>query len=518
MKLRWKMKPTSGLKHELLANIGGVGWSALAQLVCIPLYIKFLGIEAFGLIGFYLVLQALLQILDFGLSPTINREMARYSVQPEKAAEARDLVRTLEAGYWLIGLIIGGAIMAASPWLATHWIKATAIPVHAVKQAVMLMGVLAVFQWPFTFYQGGLMGLRRQVLLNTFRVITTTLTSGGAVLVVWLVSPTITAFLLWQIAVSAVQAVLFSFLLWRSLSGSAWAARFRPGLIRNIWRFAAGMSGIAIVGLLLTQIDKVLVSKLLSLRVFGYYALAWSVAGGLLIIAGAVFNVIFPRMSAQVAAGDNHGVRQSYHRGAQLMAVVILPLAAVLSLFSFDVLHLWTRSVETAAMTAPILRVLVVGSALNSLLNLPYALQLAFGWTKLSFLAGLAAVAVIIPLMFPMIKHFGPVGAAAMWVVLNFLNLVIVVPIMHRRLLPGELWRYFGDVGWPLISVAGTTILVRWAFANVTSQVLILAVLASAWLASSVVAVLAAPQVRSWTLARLMKTNLEGVRGVGSFT
>src|SRR6266446_1136965 len=111
------------------------------QLACIPLYIKFMGIEAYGLIGFYLVLQAMLQVLDLGLSPTMNREMARYSVQPGKAEAARDLVRTLEICYWLIGLLIGAGIVSASPWIARHWIHANAIPVRNVMQAVMLMGI-----------------------------------------------------------------------------------------------------------------------------------------------------------------------------------------------------------------------------------------------------------------------------------------------------------------------------------------------------------------------------------------
>src|ERR1700679_3725463 len=153
-------------RHGLLANFAGSGWSAMMQLVCVPFYIKFMGIEAFGLIGFYLVFQSIAQILDLGLSPTINREMARYSVQPEKAAEARDLVRTLEAGYWLIGVVIGVVVLAAAPVIATHWIKAGTIPVRDVQRTVMLIGVLAVFQWPVSFYQGGLMGLRRQVLSN----------------------------------------------------------------------------------------------------------------------------------------------------------------------------------------------------------------------------------------------------------------------------------------------------------------------------------------------------------------
>src|ERR1700674_2796509 len=123
MNLRWKIKLTSGFKLDLAANFAGVGWSFLMQIVCIPLYLRFLGIEAYGLIGFYLMLQAILQVLDFGLSPTMNREMARYSVQPEKAAEARDLVRTLETGYWLIGIAIGAGMVAAAPVIATDWIK-----------------------------------------------------------------------------------------------------------------------------------------------------------------------------------------------------------------------------------------------------------------------------------------------------------------------------------------------------------------------------------------------------------
>src|SRR6202035_898825 len=97
----------------------------------------------FGLIGFYLMLQAIFQILDLGLSPTMNREMARYSVQPEKSAEARDLVRTLETSYWLIGVAIGAAIVVAAPVIATHWIKGGSLPTRDVQHTVILMGFLA---------------------------------------------------------------------------------------------------------------------------------------------------------------------------------------------------------------------------------------------------------------------------------------------------------------------------------------------------------------------------------------
>jgi O-antigen/teichoic acid export membrane protein len=490
------IKADSGFKLELVASFAGTGWAGLMQLACIPAYIKFMGIESYGLIGFYLVLQAMLQILDLGLSPTMTREMARYSVQPEKAADARDLVRTLEVGYWSIGVLIGAAILMTSPWLAVHWIKAKAIPVKTVMQAVMLMGGLAFFQWPISFYQGGLTGLRQQVLLNTLKISSSTANNVGAVLILWLVSPSIRTFLVWQIGVNALHVTALAFFLWRSLPRSHRAARFDLLLARNVRHFAVGMAGIAVISLVLTQADKLLVSKLFSLRTFGYYALAWSVASGPLIVSGCVFNVIFPRMSALVPEGKMDLISDSYHRGSQLMAVLILPFAAVVVLFSFEILRLWTGNAETAANAAPILSMLMIGSAINAVLYLPYILQLAFGWTKLPFVAGLVSISVLVPLMFPMTRHFGLVGAASMWAVLNVLNMLIAVPIMHRRLLPKEAWKYYRDIGSPMLAAILMVVMGRFVLAHFESRFATMAILLALWLASFSVAVLAAPRIR----------------------
>src|SRR5947207_10665126 len=100
MKLNPIIKAPSGLKLELASSFAATVWAASMQFACIPAYVKFMGIESYGLIGFYLVLQAMLQVLDLGLSPTMTRELASCSVHPQKADEARDLVRTLEIIYW----------------------------------------------------------------------------------------------------------------------------------------------------------------------------------------------------------------------------------------------------------------------------------------------------------------------------------------------------------------------------------------------------------------------------------
>jgi O-antigen/teichoic acid export membrane protein len=289
------------------------------------------------------------------------------------------------------------------------------------------------------------------------------------------------------------------------LPSSDRAARVDLIVAQNVRRFAAGMTGIAALSLILTQADKLLVSKLFSLRIFGYYALAWSVASGPLILAGCVFNVMFPRMSALVSAGDKNAISQFYHLGSQLMAVLIVPIAAVLALFSFEILRLWTGNSDTAASVAPLLSVLMVGSAINALLYLPYILQLAFGWTKLPLLASLISISILVPLMFPMTKHFGPVGAALIWPILNVLNILIAVPIMHRRLLPRETWRYYSDIGLPLLCAIATVAIGRLAFTTLESRLATLSVLAGLWLASLGAAVVAAPQIRAGIRRHLSK-------------
>lgn len=506
----------SGLKADLFANFAGTGWAALAQLVCIPLYVKFLGIEAYGLIGFYLMFQAMAQVLDLGLSPTMNREMARYSVLPEKSAEARDLVRTLEAGYWLIGLLIAVVLVLASAWIATHWIRAGTLPTHTVQQAVVLMGLLAFFQWPLSFYQGGLMGLRQQVLFNALRITVVTFNSAGAVLILWLVSPTIQAFLAWQVAVSAAQAGALAILLWKCLPSAPRPSWFDFSLVRKIGPFAAGMSAIALASLILTQIDKVVVSKLLPLKVFGYYTLAWTLANGLSLISAVVFNVVFPRMSAQFAAHDESALSQSYHTGSQLMAVLVLPLAAVLSFFSFDIMRLWTRNTEVASFAAPILTILVIGSAMNAMLYLPYSLQLAAGWTKLMLAVSVISVVAVIPLTVVFTESFGSVGTATVWAAVNVLSLVVTVPFVHRRLLRRDLWKYFRDIGLPLIAAVGVVVIGYLCFPVLTSTLTALAAVLSVWLGAMLATVVAAPRIRSLAFAELSDLRLQCRRLVRS--
>jgi len=430
------------LSVNVVANYLGVAWATLVQLLLVPINVKLLGVEQYGLIGFWVTLQSVLQVLDLGLSPAINRELARHSALGGRTHESGDLVRTLESVYWAVAAVLGVAVVVAAPFLASRWITVKAMRPEDVRTAIAVMGLTIALQWPISVYGGGLLGLERQVLLVAVNSIVNLVFAVGTVLILVFVWRTVHAFFAWRAAISFIHVIVLRYLLWRSLrpDGAGARPRFRLGALSGIWRFSIGMTGIAVTGVILMQTDKVILSKMLSLDFFGYYMLAASGAAVLGQLAGPIFTAIFPRFSHLVAARDVQGQKAYFHSCAQLTTVAVCPAAITLALFPHDILAIWTRNEAVAVSSAPALALLCVGTLLNSLMVLPYALQLANGWTRLGTYINVGLVCLAVPYTILATRHYGMVGAASTWVVLNAIYLVVGAPLTFRRLLPGEGW------------------------------------------------------------------------------
>jgi O-antigen/teichoic acid export membrane protein len=497
------------LRTNLLANFAGAGWSTAVQIACVPILIKLLGIEAYGLIGFFVTLQVTLQVLDLGVSATVSRELARYSTLPDKTNEVRDFLRTLEVAYWAVGLVISLAVILLAPVIAVHWLNASTLSVSVVQHSIEIMGLIIALQWPIRFYQGGLMGLQRLVPLNFIRIVTSTLNTGGALLVLWLVSASVQTFFLWQLMGSLAHVILIATVLWRSLPAVQRRPRFDMGLVRGILPFAKGMSGIVVLGTILAQMDKIVLSKFLSLTEFGYYTAAAMVAGGLQLFITPIYSAVFPRLSALVMNDDIEAIRRLYHTATQLMAVCVLPTAIVLAIWAPQFITLWTGNPEIAAQVAPLAVLLLLGTAMNGLMHLPLALQLAYGWTRLNLNLSIYGVLVFAPLFVWAGMRYGAVGGAATWALLNFCYLVLGLSLMHRRLLRGDLRRWIvRDVGYPLFAILVIVAIAHQGVDGDETGIIAALQLGCVGLAAVAIAGLAAPEIRAAVLAGRIRSRL----------
>lgn len=450
------------LKRNVAANYVGAAWNAVMTFAFVPLYIHYLGIEAYGLIGVYAILQAWLSLLDLGLSPALSREMAGLDPGARDARHARDLVRSIE---WVaIGLagLVALIVWSASGWMAAEWLSRKSLPQGAVAQAVAIMGGVIGLRLVENIYRAVVVGQQRQVALNMVMVFTATVRGAGAVLVLAFVSPTIQAYFFWQLAAAALSTVLLGVLASRGLPTSTGKARFSFDALRGIWRFALGTFAITFLSLILMQVDKVLLSRMLSLEAFGYYAFAAVVAQLPLALVGPVTQAYFPRFSDLHKRGDIAGLAATYHAACQLATVLLGSATVFLIAFGERFLGVWTGNAVLVSQTSHLVTVLAIGGLLNGLVTVPYFLQLSSAWTGLTARVNLVAVTIVLPLLWWLVPRYGAIGAAWVWVGLNAGCLIAIIPSMHRRLLPGAQGRWLRiDVGLPLIAAVVAGIALR---------------------------------------------------------
>ena len=223
------------VKKNLIANYLGQGWVALMGLAFVPLYIKYLGVEAYGLIGLFAVLNTLLSLLDMGMSPTLSREMARFTGGSRTAESARDLLRSIELIAIAIAVTIVFSVYLGSNWIAVDWLTAESIPIEVVAQAIAIMGAVIASRFVEGIYRSCIIGLQHQLVLNILKSTMATLQGLGAVgILVW-VSPTIQAFFLWQGLLSVTTLLLLATVTYSKLPKSNRIARFSVSELKGVF-------------------------------------------------------------------------------------------------------------------------------------------------------------------------------------------------------------------------------------------------------------------------------------------
>jgi len=410
----------------LASSIG----AALLGLAVVPLYLKYLGLEAYGLIGFFATIQALFLILDMGMSPTMNREIARCSAS-ERWDEARVLLHTLAAIYWCVGVLICVVIVALAPLISAHWLKPDTLSKQAVTHAVMLMGLVVACRWPTGLYQGALNGLQRVAISSGINLAMVALGSLGAVCVLAFVSPTIEAFFLWQAAVGLIYAIVMRYAAWRAVKREGRIA-FNLGSLRSIWRFSANMMALTIAGLIFSQLDKVLLSKLLSLDAFARYVLAGVVASALTLFITPMYNAIYPRFTAHEARGEKDQSLELYNVSSRLLATVLFPLAMVIAIVGEDLIRLWTGNPQLAEQVAPLAGLIAIGTALHGTMYIPHAFLLSSGKTFIPLTINVVLLVVMIPVTVFFTSLYGAMGGAISWLLLHSLYVLFGVYLMQR--------------------------------------------------------------------------------------
>lgn len=491
----------SAFSRNVAANLLGMGWSSLVQLLAVPVLIAMVGVASYALVGFYASLVALLTVLDLGMSASLTRKVAGAGSNPDPDSTAH-LLRTYEVIYALVGLAIGGGIVLASPFIARSWLVSAQIGVAEIQDCVALMGLLTMLRWPITPYVAILQGLQKQVGLSVVGAAVVTLANGGGVLLLAVTAPAIEVFFAWQCACAVAQLVALRVLVLRALPQRGTSPRFSASMLQDGWTFAAGMTGITLTALVLTQGDKLILSKLLPLEELGYYSIALVLATALQMITFPIFNATLPRLCERASARDENGLQTAFQASCALMNALLVPVCLFLALFSHELLLLWTRDPLIALRVAPLLSLLVVGTLLNGFMNVPYALQLARANARIGLAINSVLCVLMVPVIVVLTDRYGIVGGAAVSPILNGLYLVAGLPLTYR-LCAGPGWRrnFLSDLarqqGMPILLLVA----VRLVLPEGVAPALLALALATAFTCAMALSIFSTPATKEFLLS-----------------
>jgi O-antigen/teichoic acid export membrane protein len=432
----------------------------LINLVALPFYLRLLGMEAYGLIGFYATLQTVLQVLDLGLAPTVSREIA-HGAETGQQRRSASLLRTLGVMYIGVAVVIAGLVAIASPWIGAYWLQAKALPADTVAQAVMLMGINLACRWPISLYHGALVGAHRlarsaatSMTINICAAITT-------IAVLQWGERSIQAFFVVQAGFGLLQAFVL-----RLLARHAVGERDAPydfADLRRVWHFSAWMGGVAIAGLLLSQFDKIVLSRIVSLESFAHYMLAALLVSGLQILTTPAFNTLFPKFSSLIARGDEASLAYLYRSATRLFATALFALCFAVVFQVAPFVTIWIGDAKVAADVAPLAGWLAIGSALNGIMYFPYSLQLAAGKPKLAFLIACGLLVFTIPTVLLLAMQFGALGGALGWASLNALYVLVGTWLTGRKVMAFAGWPWLlHNVSVPLVATFVPALLGAW--------------------------------------------------------
>jgi O-antigen/teichoic acid export membrane protein len=488
---------------NVVANFSGVGARLIFSLVFNIVYFRLLGSESYGLIGFYTSLAALSTLFDFGLNQTVVREVARRGTDAEGAGELRTVVFTLQLLLGGIGLALGLLVALGARWIATSWFSAAHLATDDIATSVALMGGALALLFPANVFYGVLTGLQRQVLSNTLIVVATAFRGALTVAALFAFGPGPVMFFSAQIVASAVEVGVLCLVIPGLLPPSSQRLRFDAALLATTWKFSAGtwlavtFAQIAMLG------DKIILSTLLPLHLFGLYSLAVTVTSTIQRLAAPFSNAYFPYLVRLKEQDRPDALLDAYRTAGEFASAIFLAAGFLLVAYAAPAAQLLSTDAADSARLGWLIAMLAAANTLNVEMTLPFSLLFAHGITAVAMRINLALCVLYPAALVLLVPRYGVEAAAALWLAANALMLPVLIAMTHRLVLPGQAWPWLlrtvllPGCGAALMFAAGSAIMPGLSLVPMLIWIGVNSALALA------AALLSAPETRKIILARL---------------
>jgi O-antigen/teichoic acid export membrane protein len=426
---------TSGrlLARNTVWNLVGSGAPMIVAVFCIPILIRELGKERFGVLALAWALIGYASLFDFGL----GRALTQLVAQKLGAGKEREISSTAWTSLllmMLLGFVGTLSVLLVSPWLV-H--RALNVPISLQVETLDSFYLLGI-SIPLVICTAGLRGLleahQRFGVINALRIPMGVFTFAGPLLVLPFskrLAPVVGMLVAGRIAACAAHLLVCLRVLPELGRSIAWERSAAGPLLR----FGGWMTVSNVVGPLMVTLDRFLIGALVSLTAVAYYATPYEMVTKLWLLPGALMGVMFPAFSASFAQ-DRERTARLFSRSVKSLFLVLFPVMLCTVALAQDGLKLWLGP-EFALHGFRVLQWLAVGVFINCLAYAPFTLLQGVGRPDLTATLHLIELPLYLGLLWWLVSTRGIEGAAIAWSVRVAVDALFLF-VLARRFLPGK--------------------------------------------------------------------------------
>jgi hypothetical protein len=423
--MHYKSLLQSQLGRNIFTNYLTVFWMGGLSILLIPFYLKILGPEQWGIVAICMTLQAFFNLLDAGLAQIMPRDVARVAHDPSARLKVFSVYQRSYLGLALGGFIFGQLIVG---WLIEHWFSSGKLFYPEDNWAFHLVILQFLFQFSNNANIGYWNGMQMQGLANLRQCFFGSIKHLGALSLVFFWHADAFAYLVPFALISCIelianrQTIVNSFKTVR-VDKVHWAD------YKVLGREAGTLFLGVLIGMLSSQLDRIVLSKYVDVQSFGIYVIVANLGLAVMQLQHPLVRAFLPRITQEHSQNTKNSFKQL---AIGILFLCILP-CIVLAFLSPWILKIWIGEPNVMNQGSLPLSLFFCAVAINAIYQLVYQQVLISNDSKWIVKTNFIVLLIISPLLFYIAPIIGIVSGAIYWLSMSILQLILGLIWLRQR-------------------------------------------------------------------------------------
>jgi O-antigen/teichoic acid export membrane protein len=411
-------------------NLVGDTLPLLVGVIAVPLTIRGLGTDKFGVLMTSWMLAGYLSLLDLGLGKALTKHAAEAMGKSQMDAVPKLFWTALHLCL-LLGIASAIIFASACPWVVYHGLTVPVALRSQTENALYLIAVCLPVLVCGSCLRGFLAAFQRFDLLNKIKIPLSVFSFVAPVLVLHF-TPNLAVIMSVLLAGRLLAALVELFICLNVAPGLRVVLLPNRRYVRPLFSFGAWITVSTVLNPLLVYSDRFLIGALLSMTDVTHYCAPMEMIARLVILPGAIAQVTFPALSYSLAK-DPERATMLFERANKYILGFMFPVIVFAVAFAPELMRLWLGK-SFAGASAQVTQFLSISALLTGLTYVPASLMQAAGRPDIFATVVLIEGPFYLPLMWVMIRLFGIDGAAFTYLIRSAVNAAICLVYAHRML------------------------------------------------------------------------------------